>query len=151
MLNEENGEKIELKPHLLVEVDGSIVPAEPDLSPPGHAPDGHQNLSLALAVLPNVDVVLVRGCPGLDKVHAGDVCLPVGVHDDDVVVLAPALVRTEPVRKAAVLVLAEEAVHSRDLVVGRVEEELQYVRLHQAHSLGAKARDETFQIRNLIV
>ena len=77
-----------LETHLLVEVDGSIVPAEPDLPPPRHAPDGHENLSLGLAVLPNIDVVLVRGRPGLDEVHAGDVRLPVRVHDDDVVVLA---------------------------------------------------------------
>ena len=132
-----------LETHLLVEVDGSIVPAEPDLPPPRHAPDGHQNLSLGLAVLPNIDVVLVRGRPGLDEVHAGDVRLPVRVHDDDVVVLAPALVGAQPVREAAVLVLAEEAVDPGDLVVGGVEEELQHVGLNQADSWGTEAWDET--------
>ena len=132
-----------LETHLLVEVDGSIVPAEPDLPPPRHAPDGHENLSLGLAVLPNIDVVLVRGRPGLDEVHAGDVRLPVRVHDDDVVVLAPALVGAESVRETAVLVLAEEAVDPGDLVVGSVEEELQHVGLHQADSRGTEAWDET--------
>ena len=132
-----------LETHLLVEVDGSIVPAEPDLPPARHAPDGHQNLSLGLAVLPNIDVVLVRGRPGLDEVHAGDVRLPVRVHDDDVVVLAPALVGAESVREAAVLVLAEEAVDPGDLVVGSVEEELQHVGLNQADSWGTEAWDET--------
>ena len=132
-----------LETHLLVEVDGSIVPAEPDLPPPRHAPDGHQNLSLGLAVLPNIDVVLVRGRPGLDEVHAGDVRLPVRVHDDDVVVLAPALVGAQPVGEAAVLVLAEEAVDPGDLVVGSVEEELQHVGLNQADSWGTEAWDET--------
>ena len=132
-----------LETHLLVEVDGSIVPAEPDLPPARHAPDGHENLSLGLAVLPNIDVVLVRGRPGLDEVHAGDVRLPVRVHDDDVVVLAPALVGAQPVREAAVLVLAEEAVDPGDLVVGSVEEELQHVGLNQADSWGTEAWDET--------
>ena len=132
-----------LETHLLVEVDGSIVPAEPDLPPPGHAPDGHQNLSHGLAVLPNIDVILIRGCPGFDEVHAGDVRLPVRVHDDDVVVLAPALVCAQPVREAAVLVVAEEAVDPGDLVVGSVEEELQHVSLQQADSRGTEAWDET--------
>ena len=132
-----------LETHLLVEVDGSIVPAEPDLPPARHAPDGHENLSLGLAVLPNIDVVLVRGRPGLDEVHAGDVRLSVRVHDDDVVVLAPALVGAQPVREAAVLVLAEEAVDPGDLVVGGVEEELRHVGLNQADSWGTEAWDET--------
>ena len=126
---------------LLVEVDGPVVSAEPDLAAPGEAPDGHDDLSLRLGLSPNTDVVLVAGYLVLQEVHAGDVRLPVRVDDDDVVVFPPLSVGTETVSKAAVLVLAEETVDARDEVVGPVQEELQYVRFQW---LGTVAGYETF-------
>ena len=113
---------------LLVEVDGSIVPAEPDLAAPGEVPDGDQDLSLRLALGADTDVVLVARHLGLDEVNTGHVRLSVRVDDDDVVVFPPLSVGTETVSKAAVLVLAEETVDARDEVVGPVQEELQHVR-----------------------
>ena len=114
---------------LLVEVDGSIISAEPDLTTPGEAPDGDQDLSLLLAQSPDIDVVLVAGQLGLDEVHTGDVRLSVRVDNDDVVVLSKLSVGTETVSKATALVLTEETVHARDEVVGPVQEELQHVGL----------------------
>merc|ERR1719219_274570 len=70
---------------LLVEVDGSIVPAEPDLAAPGEVPDGDQDLSLRLALGADTDVVLVARHLGLDEVNTGHVRLSVRVDDDDVV------------------------------------------------------------------
>ena len=66
----------------------------------------------------------------LDKVYAGDVRPPVRVHDDEVIVAAVLRVLAQPVREAAALVLAEEAVHPGHLVVGGVKEKLHHIRLH---------------------
>ena len=126
---------------LLVEVDGSIISAEPDLTSPGQAPDGDEDLSLLLALGPDTHVVLVAGDLGLDEVHTGDVRLSVRVDDDDVVVFPPLSVGTETVSKATVLVLAEETVHARDEVVGPVQEELQHVGFQR---LGTVVRYEAF-------
>ena len=131
-------------PYLVVEVNGPIVPAEPDLVPPGHVANGHQYLSLT--VWPDVHVVLVPGDPGLHEVHAGHVRLAVAVHDEDVIVSPILGVWTEAVSKATSLVLAQEAVLPADLPVGRVQVELEDVRLHWSSRRRAVGRNKSWNL-----
>ena len=72
-----------------------------------------------------------------DEVDAGDICPPVRVHDDEVVVSAVLCILAQPVREAAALVLAEEAVRTGQLVVGGVQVKLHHVCLDCASVPGS--------------
>ena len=65
----------------------------------------------------------------LDKVDTRDIRPPVCVHNDEVIVPPILRVLAQPIREAASLVLAEEAVHSGHLVVGGVQVKLHHIRL----------------------
>ena len=65
----------------------------------------------------------------LDKVDTRYIRPPVSVYNDEVIVPAILRVLAQPIREAASLVLAEEAVHPGHLVVGGVQVKLHHIRL----------------------
>lgn len=116
--------------HLVVEVDGAIVSAEPDRSSPVspvHVANGHQYLCLTVATDANIIGVMVVSSHVLDEVDGHDVRVSVRVHYQDVIVAAVAGVGAQTLVKATVLTLAEEAVHTHEHAVGGVQIELEHI------------------------